>query len=135
MKCYFTSKKSLENSIFVSNDELYIFEHECPEDAVEKGNQLIDKYEIIKNKFWECVATSDNGIDHRKTEKYTYEILFENLVFDGKAFIGVYLSEPQQILSFTDESKSSISVITEEKFVGGWGDITEGYSCRLSEKE
>ncbi len=135
MKCYFSSNENKENSILVSQDEIYIFEHECPENAITKGNQLKDKYEIIKTKFWECCATSDNGIDDRQTDNYTYEILFENLVFDGEAFIGVYLSEPQQILSFTDERKSSITVITEEKFVGGWGEITEGYSYCLSEKK
>ena len=134
MKCYFASSDNKENSIFVSNDELYIFECECPENVLVKGTALIEKYEIRKSKFWECVATSDNGIDDRRSEKYTYEISFENLVFDGENFIGVYIAEPQRILSFVDEQKSSLTIITEEKFVGGWGDITEGYSYWLSEK-
>ena len=134
MKCYYASNVNKENSIFLSNDKLYIFEYECPKSMFANGKELIEKYEIKKSKFWECVATSDNGIDDRRIEKYTYEISFENLVFDGENFIGVYIAEPQKILSFVDEQKNSITIITEEKFVGGWGDITEGYSYRLSEK-
>lgn len=134
MKCYFFSEENKENSIFVSKDDLYIFEDECPETVLAKANEFIEKYEIRKSKVLECDATSDNGIDYRGKEEHSYEISFESLVFDGKSFVGVYLDEPQRILCFDGESQKRVCVVTQEKFVAGWGDVTEECTYRLAEK-
>lgn len=135
MKCYFVSDRKKENAIFLADENVYIFEGECPEEMIATGNELIIKNEIVKNVFKECVAKSDSGIDYRECDSYPYEICFEKLVFDGKDFVGVYVDEPKRILSFTDEEKRSVEIITTDEFVGGWGDVTEGYSYQISEKK
>lgn len=134
MNCYFVGTAERKDTIFISGESFYIFESECPEDKIAAGETLIHDWEIGQSKFWKCVARSDNGIDDSRSERCCSPISFEILVFDGERFIGVFLPEQKEILSFIDNAKSKITVITKEEFVGGWGDISEGYSYWLSKK-
>lgn len=134
MKCYFITNEKSDDSIFIENMDCYIRKMECPEDKVEFGKAYVKRWELHRSDFSNCEATSDNGIDQRDSERYTFDISFDELVFNGKAFIGIYVNYPQAILSFSDSSKSSITVIDDEHYVGGWGYVTEGSSYWLVKK-
>ena len=134
MNCYFITHAPKDGAIAIPGEEFSIFEATCPEDKLAEGHALIQAWEVQRNDFWECVATSDSGIDSRCADRSTLPIRFEDLVFDGSRFTGVYIADAQVILSFVDKTKQSLERITSEKWVGGWGDITEGYALWLSEK-
>ena len=135
MKCYFISKEEREDSVIVMSEGCCLFEAECPENKIEEGESLVQKWEIQKNRFMECVARNDNGIDDSRSERSSIQIDFDKLVFDGEKFIGVYFDEPNDILYFADAGKKRICKIISEEFVGGWGDVTEGCSYWITEKE
>lgn len=94
------------------------------DELTSQGEHLIKIWSIKKVEFWECEPRSDAGIYDKKTSSLTYGIRLEDLVFDGNSFIGVYIEDAKKILYF---NKGSITVVNHKEFVGGWGDITEGF--------
>lgn len=133
MKCYWIISEAKENAIFIQENNMSLIVAECPDDKIELADSIIKKWEMEENVFWECVARSDNGIDDRRSDSHVYPIRFEDLVFDGEKFVGVYIAKPNCILYFDKHAKQSI-IVNSEEFLGGWGDVSEGYSYFLSEK-
>lgn len=127
MFCYCTTDKLIENGISITSD-LYLYPWNCPDEVAEKGKTLINANSIKAVDFWECEPRSDAGIYDKKTSCVTLSISFENLVFNGEKFVGVYMNSLNKILYFGGES---ITIINNSKFVGGWGDITEGVEYYL----
>ena len=123
MLCYRFVDEKAENAIQIS-DGTYIAACRCPAEVISEGEALVAGWTVRKDEFWSCVADSDGGIDDRRVNPFTCPFRFQDLVFDGTSFVGVYLEEINQILTFG--SRWGIEVIDKTDWAGGWGDITEG---------
>ncbi|MBQ4066266.1 MAG: hypothetical protein IJD22_01355 [Clostridia bacterium] len=128
MICYHTIDKPIENGVNLSSN-LYLYPWDCPDEFIAEGEKLINTYSIKEVDFWECEPRSDAGIYDKRTSCSTISLSFTDLVYDGEAFVGVYIKRINRILYF---GQSGVTIINKSEYVGGWGDITEGVEYYLA---
>lgn len=130
MNCWFLTDKQAPGAVALGKSELYVRADACPKNIVDDGTALLKNWQILQHDYWESVARSDGGIDGRDIDDTIIPLTFNDLLTDGERFVGVYLAT-QNIALFFDEPDKGVNISNDEKFVGGWGDITQSRSYYL----
>jgi len=131
--CYLILDTQKENAIALKDGVHFIMKAECDVD-ISSAEAYAGNWLIKTNKYFHCSAESDGGIDHTENNETTRDIHPQELVFDGKEFVGVYFEAANDVLFFSDGENASVGYCIPEHFVGGWGTVSEKYTYSLVKK-
>ena len=93
--------------------------------------KIIQNWHILFRQDMRCFARSDNGIDYNgEYMRRKMSIPPEAVVFRGAEPVGVSLGE--HLFIFDDPETHTFTVMEPEKYVSGWGDVTETFHYTLT---
>ena len=100
------------------------------EENKSRADEIAQNWHILYIQNRRCVACSDGGIDCDDDFERRIPILPDMVVFEGEEPVGISYSGHLFLLA--DPSTHKLTIEDPEKFVGGWGDVTETHYYTLT---